>query len=68
MYTIGNVRKHKNLPASESFVQYFILSSEPKETAAVTGRSSFQFRNRYLAKRQVMRTIRRLRRERTCDR
>ena len=63
MHTIGNVRKYKNLPASESFVQYLVLPSEPEETSAATAVcSSFGFRNRYLTKRRVMRNIRRLRR------
>jgi hypothetical protein len=47
--------------SAESFAQYLILSSEPQEIVRTT-RLSFSFRNRYLAKRRVMRTIRRLRR------
>lgn len=65
MYTI-DFSKHKNVPASENFVQYLILPSEPKETVGpIMGRQSFGFRNRYLAKRQIMRTIRRIRRAQT---
>jgi hypothetical protein len=65
MRTISFGGKHKNLLVSEDFVQYLILSSEPKETASLeAGRRSFDFPNRYIAKRRVMRTIRRLRRSR----
>ncbi|HUB93636.1 MAG TPA: hypothetical protein VMB52_03980 [Verrucomicrobiae bacterium] len=63
MRNISFGSKHKNPLANESFVQYLILPSEPAEASSIGPmRESFAFRNRYLAKRQVMRTIRRLRR------
>jgi hypothetical protein len=62
MYTPSYEGKQRHAPISNTNVQYLILPSEPRYvTAAVRG--SFGFRNRYLAKRQMMRAIRRLRRE-----
>ena len=42
-------------------MQYLVMPSEPKEVIAA-GRGSFGFRNRYLAKRRVLHTIKRMRR------
>jgi len=53
--------KQKHMPIANTSVQYILLPSEPKEVTAA-GRGTFGFRNRYLAKRRMMRTIRRLRR------
>ena len=62
MHNFSFGSKDKNPSTTDVFVHYLVLPSEPKEVAAA-GRGSFGFRNRYLAKRQVIRTIRRLRRE-----
>ncbi|HEY4160884.1 MAG TPA: hypothetical protein VGM08_02365 [Candidatus Saccharimonadales bacterium] len=63
MYRHKASYKHTKTPATlaDMFAQYLILPSEPEE-AVGTARVSFSFRNRYLTKRRVMRTIRRLRR------
>jgi len=53
--------KQNNTDTNDMFVHYLVMPSESKDVAA--GRGTFGFRNRYLAKRQVIRTIRRLRRE-----
>jgi hypothetical protein len=53
--------KQKRSSKTESYSQYLIIPSEPKEVTAAA-RGSFSFRNRYLAKRRVLRTIRQLRR------
>lgn len=62
MNTHGIDSKYKHSPIKDTTVQYLILPSESKEVSAA-GRGSFGFRNRYMAKRRVMRTIRRIRRE-----
>lgn len=62
MYTLGFSDKQKQSNTKDTSARYLILPSESKEVAAA-GRGSFGFRNRYLAKRSVMRTIRRLRHE-----
>jgi hypothetical protein len=54
-------RKHKHAPAAYAEVQYLTLASEPKEVTAAS-RGSFTYHHRYLAKRRLMRTLRRLRR------
>jgi len=54
--------KQNNTDTNDMFVHYLVMPSESKDVAAA-GRGTFGFRNRYLAKRQVIRTIRRLRRE-----
>ena len=55
--------KHIKTPATatNTFAHYLILPSEPEENIRVS-RLTFQFRNRYLTKRRVMRAIRRMRR------
>ena len=53
-------RKNKHPPTSLAGVQYLALSSEPKEVTAAS-RGSFGYHNRYLAKRRLMRAVRRLR-------
>lgn len=53
--------KQKEIPAKNNEGHYLILASEPVDHLT-TGHFSFNFRNRYLAKRRVMRTVRRLRR------
>jgi hypothetical protein len=62
MYRFGFSSKENDSSTKDVFVHYLVVPSEPKEVAAA-GRGTFGFRNRYLAKRQVIRTIRRLRRE-----
>lgn len=57
-----NSFKQKQSPIADTTVQYLVMPSESKDVSAA-GRGSFGFRNRYLAKRRVLRTIRRLRRE-----
>lgn len=54
-------RKNRHLPTTIAEVQYLALASEPKEVAAAS-RGSFTYHHRYLAKRRLMRTLRRLRR------
>jgi len=62
MYPFSNTsRKHKQPPAATIWVQYLAPASEPKEVAAAS-RGSFTYHHRYLAKRRLMRTLRRLRR------
>ncbi len=55
--------KNKRSPANKVELHYLVLSAEPKDVKAAS-RGTFGFRNRYLAKRRVIRTIHRLRRER----
>lgn len=62
MYTLGFSGKQKQSPNTDTSIHYLLLPSESKDVAAA-GRGTFGFRNRYLAKRSVIRTIRRLRRE-----
>ena len=62
MQTLGFNGKQKRSSEISQYAQYLALPSEPKDVAAA-GRGMFGFRNRYLAKRRVLRTIRRLRRE-----
>ena len=54
-------RKHKNTPTIMG-VQYLAMASEPQESTGA-GHLSFTYHNRYLAKRRVMRNVRRLRRD-----
>lgn len=63
MYRHKASDKQTKTPATPAgmVTQYLILPSEPQEIVR-TARLSFSFRNRYLTKRRVMRTIRRLRR------
>lgn len=62
MYKFSFSSKQNNTDTNDMFVHYLVMPSESKDVAAA-GRGTFGFRNRYLAKRQVIRTIRRLRRE-----
>jgi hypothetical protein len=62
MQTLGFNGKQKRSSQIDVYAQYLALPSEPKDVT-VAGRGTFGFRNRYLAKRQVLRTIRRLRRQ-----
>jgi hypothetical protein len=55
-------RKHKDVAANRTQVQYLPLGSEPQETSGAE-LPSFTYPNRYLVKRQVMRRLRQLRRE-----
>ncbi|HUB93127.1 MAG TPA: hypothetical protein VMB52_01345 [Verrucomicrobiae bacterium] len=65
MQSIGfNSKQKRSSEQQKNVVQYLALPTEPKEITAAA-RGSFGFRNRYLAKRQVLRTIRRIRREST---
>lgn len=62
MQPVSFSSKQKRSSESEmTYVRYLETPSEPKEIAAAA-RGSFGFRNRYLAKRRVLRTIRHLRR------
>jgi hypothetical protein len=63
MQSLGFSDKQKRSSKLDNYTQYLALPSEPKDVMAAS-RGSFGFRNRYLAKRRVMRTIRRIRRER----
>ena len=61
-FSFSGKQNNTDTNTNDVFVQYLVVPSEPKDVAAA-GRGTFGFRNRYLAKRQVIRTIRRLRRE-----
>ncbi len=52
--------KNKHSPSIME-VQYLALASEPKDVT-LAGRGSFGYHSRYLAKRRLIRTMRRLRR------
>jgi len=62
MYPLQVNGKEKQRPVEMQY-QYLVAASEPKYVTAAS-RGRFGFRNRYLAKRSVLRTFRRIRRER----
>lgn len=62
MNTRDIISKQKHSPIAETSVQYLVMPSESKDVSAA-GRGTYGFRNRYMAKRSVLRAIRRLRRE-----
>jgi hypothetical protein len=55
-----NSKQKRSSEQKNVYVQYLASPTEPKEITAAA-RGSFGFRNRYLAKRQVLRTFRRIR-------
>lgn len=57
----GKDRKQTGLN-TEPIIDYLILASEPAESVVFKHAPSFSFVNRYIAKRQLMRKIRRLKR------
>lgn len=62
MRSLGFTDKQKRSSEQlKEYAQYLPMPAESKEITAAA-RGSFGFRNRYLAKRRVLRTIRRLRR------
>ena len=63
MYTSGSGNLQKQSSIVDTSACYLILPSESKDVAAA-GRGSLGFRNRYLVRRRVLRTIQHLRRER----
>lgn len=54
--------KQKRSSEWNTYTQYLALPTETKDVATAS-RGSFGFRNRYLAKRRLLRTIRRIRHE-----
>jgi hypothetical protein len=64
MQTLGFNGQQKRSSEISQYTQYLALPSESKDVT-IAGRGTFGFRNRYLTKRKVLRTIRRLRRQNT---
>lgn len=62
MYTTGLSDKQKNTPIANTSVRYLILPSESRDVTAAN-RGLFGFRNRYIAKRRMLRAFRKLRKE-----
>lgn len=62
MHRLNFSGKQKRSSEPEIYTQYLIVPSESKEVTSAS-RGTFGFRNRYLAKRRMIRAIRRIRRE-----
>jgi hypothetical protein len=60
MYTFGAKGDRKHTPRNTYIPgEYLLLGSEPKDVMSA-GRGTYSFRNRYLLKRRIIRTMRRL--------
>jgi len=60
MYALGSKGDRKHTPANTYIPgEYLLFSSEPKDVRSAS-RGTYGFRNRYLLKRRVIRTMRRL--------